>query len=202
LIDLNSLGIHDEPTVAHSLKAGASVVTFSGDKLLGGPQSGIILGEAEIIRRIKSNPLMRVLRVDKLIYAALEATIAAYLSGRAVEEIPVQAALHLPKEAISRRARAFVRRARNLAKEFQFNLVDGNSVIGGGSAPETQLPTTLVTVASSRMTAGELEEKLRLNSPPIIARIVEDRLALDLRTVAQPAEKEILSALAMLTTNK
>lgn len=198
LIDLNPLGVHDEPTAAHSLRAGASVVTFSGDKLLGGPQAGIILGKAEPIQRIKSNPLMRALRVDKLTYAALEATVAAYLSGKAVEEIPVQAALHLPKEAITRRARAFIRRARNLNSSLEFNLVDGHSVIGGGSAPEIQLPTTLITITNSRMNVDELEERLRLNSPPIIARIVEDKLALDLRTVTQPAEKEILSALENL----
>lgn len=195
LIDLNPLGIHDEPTLAHSLRSGASVVTFSGDKLLGGPQAGIILGEAELIKRIKSNPLMRALRVDKLTYAALEATVAAYLSGKAVEEIPVQVALHLSKEAITRRARAFIRRARSLNNSLVFNLVDGHSVIGGGSAPEMQLPTTLITITSPRMNADESEERLRLNSPPIIARIVDDKLAIDLRTVTQPSEKEILSAL-------
>lgn len=198
LVDLNPLGIYDEPTVAHSLRAGASVVTFSGDKLLGGPQAGIILGDAALIKRIKSNPLMRALRVDKLIYAALEATIATYLSGRAVEEIPVQAALHMSKEAVTRRARAFVRRARHLNAGWRFNLMDGSSVIGGGSAPETQLPTTLIAIASPHRSAGELEEKLRLNSPPVIARIIEDRLALDLRTVSPQGEKEILTALGSL----
>lgn len=198
LVDLNPLGIHDEPTVAQSLKAGVPVITFSGDKLLGGPQAGIILGDAEPINRIKSNPLMRALRVDKLAYAALEATIEAYLSGRAMEEIPIQAALHLSQEEIFNRARAFVRRARSLGNGLVFKLVDGNSVIGGGSAPETQLPTTLVTVASPWMSADEMEEKLRLNSPPVIARIVEDKLAFDLRTVAQVAEKEILAALGTL----
>lgn len=198
LLDLNPLGIHDEPTIAQSLKAGASVLTFSGDKLLGGPQAGIILGEAERLKQIKSNPLMRALRVDKLTYAALEATIAAYLSGRALEEIPVQAALHLSKEEITRRARAFIRRARKPGNGLMFKLIDGHSVIGGGSAPETQLPTTLVAVSSSHLNADTLEEKLRLNSPPIIARIVEDRLTLDLRTVAQSAELEILAALGNL----
>ncbi|HMV84538.1 MAG TPA: L-seryl-tRNA(Sec) selenium transferase [Blastocatellia bacterium] len=195
LLDLNPLGIHDEPTIAQSLRAGASVLTFSGDKLLGGPQAGIILGEAERIKQIKSNPLMRALRVDKLTYAALEATIEAYLSGRALEEIPVQVALHLSKEEITRRARAFIRRARKLGNGLVFKLIDGHSVIGGGSAPETQLPTTLIAVSSLHLNANVLEEKLRLNSPPIIARIVEDRLTLDLRTVVQSAEPEILAAL-------
>lgn len=199
LVDLNPLGIHDEPTVAQALKAGASVVAFSGDKLLGGPQAGIILGEAELIKRIKSNPLMRALRVDKLTFAALEATVAAYLAGRALTEIPVQAALHATKESITARARSFVRRARKLNENLSLKLTDGYSVIGGGSAPETQLPTTLISLISSNFSPDEMEEKLRLNSPPIIARIQDDRLVIDLRTVSPSSEKEILSALASLT---
>ncbi len=197
-IDLNPLGIHDEPTVAESLASGASVVAFSGDKLLGGPQAGIILGEAEIVKRIKSNPLMRALRVGKLTYAALEATIASYLNGRAVQEIPVQAALHASKETIKRRARAFLRRAKRLGNSLQFDLMDGHSVIGGGSAPQTQLPTTLIAVTASGFSASQLEERLRLNSPPVIARIVDDQLTLDLRTVTEAGEREILTALAAL----
>lgn len=199
LVDLNPLGIHDEPTVAQALKAGASVVAFSGDKLLGGPQAGIILGEAELIKRIKSNPLMRALRVDKLTFAALEATVAAYLAGRALAEIPVQAALHATKESIAARARSFVRRARKLNESLTLDMIDGHSVIGGGSAPETQLPTTLVSLTSSSLSPDEMEERLRLNSPPIIARIQDDRLVIDLRTVSTSSEKEILSALAGLT---
>jgi L-seryl-tRNA(Ser) seleniumtransferase len=195
LTDLNPLGIHDEPTVAQALTAGASAVAFSGDKLFGGPQAGIILGEAELIRRIKSNPLMRALRVDKLAYAALEATVAAYAAGRAIEEIPVQAALHASKEAIATRARAFIRRARSLGDGLRLELLDGDSVIGGGAAPDSQLPTTLISVISLAMSAGKLEEALRLHSPPIIARIVEDQLVIDLRTVTPAGEDEILVAL-------
>jgi L-seryl-tRNA(Ser) seleniumtransferase len=202
LVDLNPLGIHDEPTVTDSLKAGCSVVSFSGDKLLGGPQAGIILGRAGLIKSIKTNPLMRALRVDKLTYAALEATVASYLSGRAQEEIPALAALHAPKETIGRRARSFIRRAgraTNRPGGFKFKSLDGYSVVGGGSAPETQLPTTLITVTSERMSADELEEKLRRNSPPIIARIVDDQLALDLRTVSAQGEKDLIEALYRLS---
>ena len=199
LLDLNPLGIHDEPTVAEAVKAGASVVAFSGDKLLGGPQAGIILGQAELIKRIKSNPLMRALRVDKLTFAALEATVAAYLAGRALEEIPVQTALHATKETITDRARSFIQRAESLGEGLNLKLIDGDSVIGGGSAPETQLPTTLISLTSSQMTANQIEEKLRLNAPPIIARIVEDKAVIDLRTVSPLAEKDILSALAQLS---
>jgi L-seryl-tRNA(Ser) seleniumtransferase len=193
LVDLHSMGIRDEPTVAHSIKTGCSVVSFSGDKLLGGPQAGIILGEASVISRIKSNPLMRALRVDKLIYAALEATIDSYLRGRAFEEIPALAAFHLDKETLSRRARAFVRRARSI-DAFQFKLLDGGSVVGGGSAPDTQLPTTLIGVTNERLSAVEIEKRLRHNDPPIIVRIVEDHVTLDLRTIEPEAESDLIAA--------
>ncbi len=199
LVDLNAVGIHDEPTVSQSLAAGASVVAFSGDKLLGGPQAGLILGEADLIQRIKRNPLMRALRVDKLIFAALEATVAAYASGRAQTEIPALAALHAPKAAITQRARAFVRRARKVLPDLELQLLDGASVIGGGSAPEMSLPSTLISVTSPCWRAVELEERLRGNQPPVIARIEEDRLVLDLRTVSAASERDLLLALTAIS---
>ncbi|MBI1760496.1 MAG: L-seryl-tRNA(Sec) selenium transferase [Acidobacteria bacterium] len=195
LVDLNAIGIHDEPTVSQSLAAGASVVAFSGDKLLGGPQAGLILGEAELIQRIKRNPLMRALRVDKLIFAALEATVAAYAKGRATTEIPTLAALHAPKDVLTQRARAFVRQARKSLPNLELQLLDGDSVIGGGSAPEMRLPTTLISVTSSQWRAVELEERLRSRQPPVIARIEDDQLVLDLRTVSAASEHELLQAL-------
>jgi L-seryl-tRNA(Ser) seleniumtransferase len=211
MVDLNPVGIHDEPTVAHSIKAGCSVVSFSGDKLLGGPQAGIILGEAEAVKRVKSNPLMRALRVDKITYAALEATVDSYLSGRAIEEIPALAALHTTKESVTRRARAFVHRARSISASslklpphftmpLHFTLMDGASVVGGGSAPERRLPTTLIGVASEQMGADEIEKRLRGSSPPVIVRIAEDQVVLDLRTVAPGEEKDLMEALRGLTT--
>ncbi len=198
LIDLKHLGIPDEPTVASSLKAGVSIVSFSGDKLLGGPQAGIILGDAEFIKRIKSNPLMRALRVDKLTYAALEATISSYAADRAIEEVPALAALSLTKVDLERRARALVRRAKNVVKGLELKLIDGFSVVGGGSAPEVQLPAKLISVTSGQMTAVEIEEKLRQNTPPVIARIVDGQLTIDLRTVSAEGEKELILALAGL----
>src|SRR5215510_14499241 len=204
MVDLNQIGVHDEPTVAHSIRAlsdvGCSVVSFSGDKLLGGPQAGIILGKAEAIKRIKSNPLMRALRVDKLTYAALEASVDSYLSGRAIEDIPSLGALNTTKETIARRARAFVRRARpigdlDLKPPLRLTLMGGASVVGGGSAPEAQLPTTLIGVESERLSADEIEKRLRLNRPPIIVRIAEGRVVLDLRTVAPGEEKDLMEAL-------
>ena len=194
LLNLTALGVRDEPTVQQSIKSGVPLVAFSGDKLLGGPQAGIILGEKELIARIKRNPMMRAFRVDKMIFAALEATLAAYANGQALTELPVLAALHTTKDEIARCARAFVQRARKLNSTLTYKLIDGDSVVGGGSAPEAALPTKLISITCT--SASELEENLRRNSPPIIARIVDNCLLLDLRTVSKVEEKEILAALA------
>ena len=196
LLDLDAIGIHDEPTVQHSLAARVPVVAFSGDKLLGGPQAGIILGEKELIGRIKRNPMMRAFRVDKLIFAALEATLAAYTSGKALTDLPAMAALHATKDSITRRARSFIRRVRN--EHLKLRLVDGNSVVGGGSAPEAALPTKLISITNANASAADMEERLRHHAPPIIARIEEDQLLLDLRTVNRAEEKELLAALQQL----
>lgn len=195
LVDLRPLGIHDEPTVRFSFDSGCSLVAFSGDKLLGGPQSGILAGRADLIDRIRRNPLMRALRVDKLTYAALEATIAEYLAGRAMQSLPALKALFEPKESIDRRAAAFIERARAAAPGASFEAVDGDSVVGGGSAPEARIPTTLVRVAVPELGPGAIERRLRLGNPPVIARIEEDRLLLDLRTVSAAEEVEIIDRL-------
>jgi L-seryl-tRNA(Ser) seleniumtransferase len=196
LVDLAAVGVRDEPTVRRSIEAGVSLVAFSGDKLLGGPQAGIILGDKGLVARVKQNPLMRALRVDKLIFAALEATLAAYGSGRARADVPTLAALHATKDEITRRARSFARRARARTPGLSYELVEGSSVVGGGSAPEAALPTRLISVRSERLSAAEMEARLRLSQPPIIARIVEDRLLIDLRTVARAEEGELLAGLA------
>ncbi len=196
LLDLNPIGIHGEPTVQHSLQAGVPLVAFSGDKLLGGPQAGIILGEKDLIERIKRNPMMRAFRVDKMIFAALEATLASYVSGNAITELPAVAALHATKDEITRRARNFMRRIQN--KNLKLQLLDGDSVVGGGSAPEAALPTKLISITCENLSAATMEESLRRNSPPIIARIVDDRLLIDLRTVNKAEEKEFIAALSDL----
>lgn len=196
LLDLSAIGLRDEPTVQHSLQARVPVVAFSGDKLLGGPQAGIILGEKALIERIKRNPMMRAFRVDKLIFSALEATIAAYARGQATTVLPTLEALLKTKESLTRRARRFVRRVRN--DHLKLQLLDGNSVVGGGSAPEASLPTKLISLTHAQATAAELEERLRHNTPPIIARIENDLLLLDLRTVSPKEEAELLAALQYL----
>jgi L-seryl-tRNA(Ser) seleniumtransferase len=198
LIDLTSFGIQGEPTVAASLEAGVSIVAFSGDKLLGGPQSGLLLGEERFISRIKRNPLMRALRVDKLTYAALEATITAYAAGRARDEVPVQMNLSASKEELARRARNFQRRARKFGEKIRLSLIDGASAVGGGSAPGIELATKLIAVEVYGLSAHELEEKLRAGQPPVIARIVEDQLLIDLRTVAPSDEADLLAAIERL----
>ena len=140
---------------------------------------------------------MRALRVDKLTFASLEATFASYAAGHAVEEIPAQAMLHLNKDEITQRARRFLRQARRHG-ELQLELIDGTSVVGGGSAPQAELPTTLVRVAIEGLTAGQIEARLRERDPPVIARIIDDQLVLDLRTVAEAEEVELVAALGRI----
>ena len=196
LIDLTPLGIADEPPVAPSLKAGVDVVTFSGDKLLGGPQAGIITGRREPLARIRKNPLFRALRVDKLTLAALEATVALYLKGD-LKAIPAWRMITLSTEEIGARAERLAGRIAALS-EFSTQLQDGESVMGGGSTPGQSLPTRLVAVAHARHSAQELEARLRRHRPPIIARVELDRLVIDLRTVAEEQDEEVAQAFATL----
>ncbi|MGH9707702.1 MAG: L-seryl-tRNA(Sec) selenium transferase [Candidatus Acidiferrales bacterium] len=196
LADFSASGMQ-EPLVRESCRAGASVVTFSGDKLLGGPQAGIIAGEKEIVERVRRNPLFRALRVDKLTIAALEATLLAYLRG-AQDEIPVLRMIHEPCEEIARRAAAFAGRLRAaLPKDVTVELRPGFSVVGGGSTPDQQLPTELMVISSQRHSAARLEERLRKTEGgvPIVARIEEKRLVLDLRTVFPEEESALLAAI-------
>jgi L-seryl-tRNA(Ser) seleniumtransferase len=197
LTDLAAAGI-EEPVAAASLAAGVSVVSYSGDKLLGGPQAGIIAGEHELVTRIRRNPLFRALRVDKLTIATLETTLAAYLRG-ALDEVPALRMIRLPLEEISRRAEALARRlGRELGpNEAEIELRDGTSVIGGGSTPAQSLLTRLLAVRSPRHSAAELEARLRRPDrlTPVIARIEEDRLVVDLRTVFPEQEEALAAAL-------
>jgi L-seryl-tRNA(Ser) seleniumtransferase len=182
--------LRDEPVVSESVAAGADVVCFSGDKLLGGPQAGILAGRREAIDRIRRHPLMRALRVDKLTYAALEATLEEHAIGRGREDVPVQRMLHMTANEIGRRADALA--AALNQSGWTARVIDGMSTIGGGSAPGAELPTRLVELqrpstslgAGDGMTADQIEQHLRTLDPPVIARIQDDRVVLDLRTVA------------------
>jgi L-seryl-tRNA(Ser) seleniumtransferase len=192
LVDLGPLGVPDEPLVGPSLKAGVDVVTFSGDKLLGGPQAGILVGKREPLERIRKNPLFRALRVDKLTIAALEATIGLYLRGD-LEAIPALRMIRASAEEIAPRATRLAERI-CARPEFSARVEDGQSVIGGGSTPGQSLPTKLVAVVHARRSAQELETQLRRYSPAILGRVERDQLLLDLRTVFDDQDEQIAKA--------
>jgi L-seryl-tRNA(Ser) seleniumtransferase len=197
LVDLAPYGVKDEPVVATSLKAGIDVVTFSGDKMLGGPQAGIIAGSRAIIERVRRNPLTRALRVDKLTYAALEATLRLYERGVADERVPVIRAMATPLGELRERAARFCESVVQTTHErMRAAVEDGDSVIGGGAAPEVKLPTALVALAAEGLSAAAMAERLRAHAIPIIARTERDRVLIDLRTVAADEEAIILDALA------
>ena len=196
MIDLRPYGITDEPRVRESLDAGVELICFSGDKLLGGPQAGIIAGAEKLVAPIRKNPLMRAFRVDKLVYGALLSTLESYRFGRALEEIPVLRMISMSPEVLARRARNFARRLRTvLPGDVRVNVCEGNSVIGGGSCPECVLPTTLVALESDRARPTLIESRLRAGEPPVIIRIDDDRAIIDLRTVFPEQEPVLIEAL-------
>lgn len=198
LIDLAEFGI-SEPTVRQSIEAGVGLVTFSGDKLLGGPQAGIIAGKKELIARVRRHPLFRALRVDKLTIAALEATLGAYLRA-AWEEIPAMRMIRMTPLEVKRRAENFIRELRPELPldEVEIEVADGTSLAGGGSTPAQSLPTKVIRIASARYSATKLEQRLR-RAPAgvsVIARVEDDRLVLDLRTVFPEQEPLLIKTLA------
>jgi L-seryl-tRNA(Ser) seleniumtransferase len=186
--------ICDEPAVEDSLAAGVDICCFSGDKLLGGPQAGLIVGRAALVDRVRRHPLMRALRVDKMTYAALEATLREYVAGRAADTVPVQRMMRSTADEIRARAQALADQL-NAVDEWRAELVAGSSAIGGGSAPGIELPTWLVAVEKAGLTADALDARLRRLSPPIVARIERDRLVLDLRTVAAADDRQVVALL-------
>lgn len=192
LVDLKPSGVPDEPVVQASLAAGVDLVCFSGDKLLGGPQAGIIVGRRRLIEPIRKNPLMRTYRLDKLIYGALEATLRCYRFGNPLEEIPILRMISATGRELEVRARRFSRRLKErLPESVRVQLIKGNSVIGGGSCPESRLPTTLVALESSHRSPNQIESKLRSLDPPIVVRLEEDKVLVDLRTIF-PLEEPIV----------
>ncbi|MDR1729029.1 MAG: L-seryl-tRNA(Sec) selenium transferase [Acidobacteriota bacterium] len=197
LADLRPYGIADEPMVRESLDAGVALVSFSGDKLLGGPQAGVIAGEEKLVAPIRRNPLMRTYRVDKLVYGALQATLDSYRRGRALAEVPVLRMISMTKGELARRARGFARRLRAaLPEDVRVRVIDGDSVIGGGSCPDCFLPTKLVALESGRARPAAVEARLRSGEPPAVIRVEEDRALIDLRTVFPEQEAVLVKALA------
>jgi L-seryl-tRNA(Ser) seleniumtransferase len=194
LLDLSRYGLGDEPLISGSIAAGADVVTFSGDKLLGASQAGLIVGKREIIGRLRKHPLYRVLRADKLAYASLEATLEAYRRETALDEIPVLKMLAMTKDEIRERARIFASKLETSG--WKIEIIDGHSVIGGGAAPAVQPETVLIALEAPGLSADGLEEKLRSSDPPVITRIENDRVVIDLRTISDSEEEELIDALA------
>ncbi len=181
----------DEADAVTSLRAGADIVAFSGDKLLGGPQAGILVGRRAPLEVVRRHPLMRALRVDKLTYAALEGTLVEYARGTA-DRIPVVRMLGLTAGAVDARARTLADR---LGTEgWTAEVRDGYSAVGGGSAPGTRLPTRLVSIARAGESADATLAALRALEPPVVARIEDDRVVLDLRTV-DPSQDGLLGDL-------
>jgi L-seryl-tRNA(Ser) seleniumtransferase len=211
IADLAAHGIA-EPVARASCDAGASIVTFSGDKLLGGPQAGIVAGKKQFVDRIRLNPLFRALRVDKLTIAALEVTLKCYLRG-ALDEIPTLRMIRLPAEEIGKRAQSFCEKLRvSVQPDVVLEVREGFSVIGGGSTPDQQLPTHLIAIASPRQSPAQIESRLRQpqsaasgagapdHSIPVIARIEDNRVIFDLRTVLAEEETTLLASIRSATS--
>jgi L-seryl-tRNA(Ser) seleniumtransferase len=185
LIDLTQYGLQKEPTVQETIKTEVDAVTISGDKLLGGPQAGIILGKKKFLELFKSNPLTRALRIDKLTLAALESTLLLYFDeNRAMEEIPTLQMLSLDTRKLRRKGKHLLKRLSGITnKKATFNLKEDVSQVGGGALPLQELPTVVVAIKPLEVSVNSLEENLRKGDPPIISRISKDELILDMRTV-------------------
>jgi len=185
-----------EATAIQALEGGADVVTFSGDKLLGGPQAGLVAGRRAFVEPMRKNPLYRALRVDKMTLAALDATLLEHESGRARESVPVLRMIHAPLEALRARAGAFARALAAAAPALRPALVDDESAVGGGAAPTVGVPTVAVALDPGPAGPDRLAALLRRGSPPVVVRVAEDRILVDLRTVRPDEEEALLAALA------
>ncbi|UCG12582.1 MAG: L-seryl-tRNA(Sec) selenium transferase, partial [Deltaproteobacteria bacterium] len=196
-IDLSRFGLRPEPTVQDTIRTGVDVATFSGDKLLGGPQAGIILGRGDVIARLRQNPLTRALRVDKLTLAALEATLRLYRDEEiAVKTIPTLRMIATNMETLESRCQRLLKRlAAEVSSQLEMEIVDGASQVGGGALPVQNLPTKLVAFNSPRISAAGVEAYFRGYSPPIIGRVELERFLLDVRTL-QPEDEEVIVAAA------
>ena len=196
LIDFAKYGIAGEPVIRESIEAGADIVSFSGDKLVGGPQAGLVVGRVELIERMRSNPLYRALRADKLRLAALEATLSAYSRE---EKVPTLEMIAMTPEQIEKRAKKLIRKVNeSAAQSLRLELIKSQSAVGGGSAPISSLPTVAISVARKGVTANKIAELLRQWKLPIIVRIINDHVLIDLRTVAVTDESEVEKALSAL----
>ena len=200
LFDLRQVGVHGEPMIVESLRAGVDLVTYSGDKLLGGPQAGLVSGAPELVKKVRGNPLFRALRVDKMFYAALEATLLAYLRED-YDAIPTLRMMRVREDELQSRAEHIARQLRVSAPELEVEVVESRSVLGGGSAPGATLPSRAVAVQSQQFTPDALLQRLRKWQTPIIARVENGRVLLDLRTIEPSQDTMVLAALASIPRN-
>jgi L-seryl-tRNA(Ser) seleniumtransferase len=201
LSDLSPYQLGGEPVIRDCISEGADVVSFSGDKLLGATQAGLIVGRRDIVSRLRRNSLYRALRVDKLTLAALEATLESHRRGTSLQDVPTLQMLSLGREEIETRAK-------NLTETFSqtsqhsgliIAIEEGKSAVGGGSGPATHPATVLISLQHASLSANEIQRRLRLSSPPVIARIVDGKVLIDLRTIAPEEEPELLTAICHLT---
>jgi len=198
LVDLRPWGFPYEPTVPETVASGVDLVSFSGDKLLGGPQAGIVVGRRAVVSRLKKNPWNRALRIDKFTIAALEATLHAYEAGTALQTVPTLAMLTEPLAAVRSRARRVLRQlAPDVRERLGASLADDLAQVGGGALPTVELPTVAVAVGTSSAAAMRLDEALRVGDPPVVGRITHDRLFLDCRTVLPAQVKALAGALTI-----
>lgn len=199
LIDFSQFGIMGEPVIRESFEAGVDVISFSGDKLLGGPQVGLLVGRAEVIERMRKHSLYRALRADKLRIAALEATLDVYARNATTDELPTHQMISMTFDGLKYRATNFIEQVQGAnASDISITIVEGESAIGGGAAPTSRLRTPLISITHARLSANQIEERLRQFNPPVVARIEDDRVLLDLRTVAADDQTTLASAISSL----
>lgn len=196
LLDLRTVGVNNESGVPESIRAGVDVITYSGDKLLGGPQAGIVSGRKELIAKIRSNPLFRALRVDKLTYAALEATLLEYVRGN-LDSMPVVRMMRISADEIKSRSEALLKNF-SASKKLKAEVIRGESLIGGGTTPAATLPTYIIAVTHALLSADELQDQLRETEACIVTRVEEGRVLIDLRTVFPEQDQVVSGALQSL----
>lgn len=201
LVDLSAFGLEREPTVQEVAKAGVDILTFSGDKLLSGPQAGILLGKAEFIDRIRKNPLARILRIDKLTLSALEGTLNLYLYEKTADHfLPTLGMISIPYERLRRRANKILRKVKsnNPPISWEVSVKNDHSQVGGGALPLMRIPTAVIAIRSKVESIEWLEKRLRQQEPPIIARIFKDELLLDVRTIQRDEDTYVAGVMNSL----
>ena len=197
--DLSAYGVTDEHGVAELVATGADVISFSGDKLLGSAQAGLIVGKAEIVNRLRKHPLYRALRIDKLRLAALEASLDSYQRAVETEELPVMRMLSFSRDEVGSRAERVVAQISNTP--LKVSLLESDSALGGGAGPTANLPTTAISLTHDELSAEDIERQLRASEPPVVARIFENQVMIDLRTVFPDEEAALITAIRGLKTD-